>query len=90
MSEVLQPAEQSAQAYTFEETVSQPYLDCKFSAGLLSGHPVDTLYLRLEREGEGALSILLRPDEAAALAYCLSGVLWSHEMGVLTKEIDGA
>ena len=61
----------------YEETISQPYNNCKFSAGFVHGHPVDTLYLKLERINEETVCILLRPDEMAAIAYCASGVLWS-------------
>lgn len=63
----------------YEELVSQPYQNCKFSAGFVEGHPIDTLYMRFEREGEpGPLTMLLRPDEVAAIAHCLTGVLFSH------------
>jgi hypothetical protein len=64
----------------FEELVAQPYADCRFSAGFLSGHPHDTLYLRLERDGDEPTTLFLRPDEAAALAWCLTGALWSERM----------
>jgi hypothetical protein len=67
-------------AMTFEELIAQPYRDCRFSAGFVSGHPVDTLYLRLERDAASPTTILLRPDEAAALAWCLTGVLWSERL----------
>ena len=71
--------------YEYEIIVSQPYQNCEFSAGFVKGHPVDTLFLRLEREEE--LTILLRPDEMAAIAYCASGILWSHlELEVAKKE----
>ena len=61
----------------YDETVSQPYNNCKFSAGFVHGHPVDTLYLKLERTNDEPVCILLRPDEMAAIAYCASGILWS-------------
>ena len=54
----------------------QPYANCYFEAGLVEGHPVDTMYLRLFREGKSTM-IYLRPDEAAALAWVLNGALWS-------------
>lgn len=60
----------------YEELISQPYKDCSFSSGLVRGHPYDTLYLKLLRDGEETI-ILLRPDEAAALAWCLTGALWT-------------
>lgn len=66
-----------ADGLTFTELIRQPYGNCAFSAGTVQGHPVDTLYLRWEREGTGAM-LLLRPDELAALAWCATGVLWSE------------
>lgn len=74
---------------TFTEVVAQEYVvnNCKFSAGFVRGHPADTLYLRLEKDGVEPSLFLLRPDEVAALAYCLSGVLYSlHLEDVITKE----
>ena len=61
----------------YQEIVSQPYNNCKFSAGFVKGHPVDTLYLKLERTNEEPVCILLRPDEMVAIAYCATGVIWS-------------
>ena len=65
---------------TFTETIRQAYTNCVFSAGLVEGHPVDTLYLMLERDGKRDTFLLLRPDEAMALAWCLNGALWSQEI----------
>ena len=42
-----------------------------------SGHPVDNLYLRIERPGTEEMTLLLRPDEVSALVYVLNGALWS-------------
>jgi hypothetical protein len=64
----------------FEEVIAQPYANCAFSAGFVTGHPHDTLYLRLARDGQEPTTLLLRPDEAAALAWCLTGVLWSERV----------
>lgn len=64
--------------YTYTELISQPYANCVISAGLVEGHPVDTFYLRFDRNDESGLTILLRPDEMAAIAYCATGTLWSH------------
>ena len=66
---------------TFTELISQPYNNCEFSAGTVEGHPVDTLYIKWER-GEGGRILLLRRDEAAAMAWCLTGALY----GVLIDE----
>lgn len=65
---------------TFTELIRQAYQNCVFSAGLVEGHPVDTLYLKLERNGQTDTFLLLRPDEVAALAWCLTGALWSVEV----------
>jgi len=65
---------------TFAELIRQAYQNCVFSAGLVEGHPVDTMYLKLERNGQTDTFLLLRPDEAAALAWCLTGALWSVEV----------
>lgn len=72
---------------TYTEIVAQEYAfnDCKFSAGFVD-HPVDSIYLRLEKPGVDATLLLLRPDEAAALAWCLTGVLYSlHLQDVVDK-----
>lgn len=65
---------------TFTEVVRQAYTNSAFSAGMVDGHPVDTLYLKLERNGNTDTFLLLRPDEAAALGWCLTGVLWSEAL----------
>lgn len=48
-----------------------------FSAGFVDGHPVDTMYIRLQRPGEDEVCIALRPDEMAIVANLATGVLWS-------------
>lgn len=65
---------------TFTETISQEYSNCKFSGGFVEGHPVDTVYVQLEKDGVVTTSLLLRPDEVAALAWVASGILWTHEV----------
>lgn len=73
---------------TFEEILRQEYAgnNCVFSAGFVDGHEVDTMYIRLEKDGE-PFEILLRPDEMACIAWLASGVLWSHEVKpVIDKE----
>lgn len=61
------------------ELIRQEYSgnNCIFSAGSVEGHATDSLYLKLEKDGEAPTTILLRPDEAAAIVWCLSGVLWA-------------
>lgn len=61
---------------TYTETVCQPYTNCTFSAGKVEGHAVDTMYLRWQRDDGTDGMLLLQPDEAAALAYCLTGALF--------------
>jgi len=68
----------------YQEMVKQPYENCCISAGFVFNHPVDTLYFKMLR-GEEDFTIVLRPDEAAALAWCLTGVLWSDAMRALTE-----
>jgi hypothetical protein len=68
--------------YTFTELIRQGYSNCVFSAGSVEGHPVDTLYLMLERNGNIDTFLMLRPDEAAAIGWLMTGVLWSHCIGV--------
>lgn len=63
----------------------QPYQDCVFSAGLVAGLGVDTIYFKVQREGDSEPYILfLRPDEAQAIAFVVSGALWSQQ----TIEMD--
>jgi hypothetical protein len=67
---------------TYREVIRQEYVEnqCVFSAGFVEGHPVDTVYLKLEKGEEPPTTMLLRPDEAAYLAWLLNGVLWSELM----------
>jgi len=56
---------------------------CIFSAGFVSGKKkpkVDVVYVRCEKDGVEPTTLLLRPDEAQALAWVASGVVWSHLM----------
>lgn len=73
---------------TYTELIRQEYSNMHFSAGTVEGHPVDTLYLRIEREGDHVLFVLLRPDEAAAIAWCMSGVVWSDLLAKLPEETN--
>ena len=65
----------------FTEVIRQEYENCVFSAGSVDGHPIDTMYLKLERNGEIDTFLLLRPDEMAAIGWLSSGMLWSHHIG---------
>jgi len=58
---------------------AQPYADCVFSSGLVTGLEPDVFYIRFEREGD-PLTILLRTDELMAVLWVGNGALWAAEM----------
>lgn len=69
----------------FTEVIRQEYggNNCVISAGFVEGEnkpSVDTIYLRLEKDGVEPTMLLLRPDEIQAIAWITSGVIWSHLM----------
>ena len=74
----------------YKEILKQEYVgnNCIFSAGFVSGHEVDTMYIRLEKDGKEPEIILLRPDEMACIAWLASGVLWSSEIDRLTTRAE--
>lgn len=74
---------------TYESVCEQPYQNCTFEAGYVTGHPVDSLYVRLKR-GDEDTTLLLRPDEAQAIAWVLNGVLWSDQMRRMLDEQEAA
>jgi len=59
------------------QAAHQPYQDCGFSAGLVSGIDPDVLYLKFHRDGEEPTYLFFRPDELMAVIWCASGALWS-------------
>jgi len=61
------------------ELIRQEYAgnNSVFSAGTCDGAGVDTVYIRLEKNGEEPTQLFLRPDEMAAIAWLCNGVLWS-------------
>ena len=68
---------------SYTETIRQEYggNNCIVSAGFVKGRNkprVDTIYIRLEKDGVEPTTLLLRPDEAQALAWVATGVVWSH------------
>jgi hypothetical protein len=71
----------------YQEVLRQEYAgnNCIFSAGF-TGHEVDTMYIKLEKDGEEPTILLFRPDEMAVIAWLASGVLWSHEMNSANKD----
>ena len=62
------------------QATAQPYEDACFSAGLVTGAEPDTVYLRMEKDGEEPTTLFLRPDGLLALVWVASGALWSAEM----------
>lgn len=81
----------NAAELTFTEYLRQEYAHnaCIFSAGMVDGHPVDTMYIRWQKDGDDGMILLLRPDEMAAMAWLASGVLFSHHIApVIEAERD--
>lgn len=75
----------------FTEIIRQEYGEnnCIVRGGYVEGEnkpPVDTIFLRLEKDGVEPTTLLLRPDEMQAIAWVASGTIWSHLMG--SKEPD--
>lgn len=69
----------------YTEVIRQQYAgnNCTISAGFVEGNdkpPVDTCYLRLEKDGVEPTVLLLRPDEMQSIAWVAGGVIWSHLM----------
>ena len=64
--------------YHFRELIRQEYTvnNCVFSAGEVIGHPIDTLYFRIQKDGCPDEMLLLRPDEMAAIAWVCNGAVW--------------
>lgn len=66
----------------FRELVRQEYTgnNCVFSGGAVEGapHPDDVYYLRWSKDGVEPTTLLLRPDEVAAVAWLCAGLLWGH------------
>lgn len=72
----------------YREILRQEYSEnhAAFSAGFVDGHEVDTMYIRMEKDGEEPTTILLRPDEMACIGWLVTGVLWSNEVGKLIDD----
>jgi len=75
----------------FTEVICQEYggNNCIISGGFVEGKnkpSVDTIYLRLEKDGVETTMLLLRPDEMQAIAWVASGVIWSHFMKEKTPD----
>lgn len=69
--------------FSYTESWRQEYggNGCIFAAGQVEGHPVDTIYFLLEKNGQIDGLFLLTPDEATALAIALMGAVWVDQMG---------
>jgi hypothetical protein len=79
---------------TFTEIIRQEYggNNCIISAGFVEGGnkpEVDEIYIRLEKDNVEPTLLLLRPDEAQALAWVSSGIIWSYLMGQMYEEKGG-
>jgi hypothetical protein len=75
----------SLEGLTYTEVQRQEYSgnSCVFSAGFVEGEnkpEVDTMYLKLEKDGVEPTILLLRPDEMQIIGWLSSGVVWSHLM----------
>lgn len=71
----------------FTEVIRQEYSgnNCVISAGFVEGEnkpPVDVIYLRLNKDSVEPTTLLLRPDEASAINWVMSGVVWSYFMNI--------
>lgn len=64
----------------FWQACKQAYSNCEFTAGLIKGLEPDTIYMRIDGDGRKPSTIFLRPDEATAILYVLSGALWSSNI----------
>jgi len=71
---------------SFSESVRQNYANSAFSAGFVTGAGNDTMYLRWQKDNDTGGMLLLRPDEVAAIAYVMSGVLWSDFIDKVTND----
>ncbi len=70
---------------TFTEVIRQEYNgnNCIVSAGFVEGvnkPPVDTIFLKLEKNNVTPTVLLLRPDEMQAISWVVAGTIWSHLM----------
>ena len=76
---------------TYTELIRQEYgnNNCIISAGFVEGESkpeVDIIYIRLEKDKVQPTVLLLRPDEAQAIAWISSGVIWSYLINEIKDE----
>lgn len=58
----------------------QEYQNCYIEAGRVTGHPTDTIYLKVSGDDIDDIVLLLRTDEVLAINWVLSGTLWCQEL----------
>jgi hypothetical protein len=88
---ILKPISFEEDGLYFTEVIRQEYKgnNCIVSAGFVEGDnkpPVDVIYLRLTKDSVEPTTLLLRPDEASAINWVMSGVVWSYFMNEKHKE----
>lgn len=85
MNQSTQHREWEIDGLKFTELCRQEYStnNCVFAAGSVEGHPVDTMYFSMEKDGEPVTFILLRPDELTAIAWVAMGAVWSGQIAAL-------
>ena len=81
------PSKYEEGGMVFTELIRQPYQNFAMSAGTVEGAGVDTVFLEMGDKDDGTPGsmYLLRPDEAMAMIWCLSGALWGQEMDRMTS-----
>jgi hypothetical protein len=64
--------------------------NCTFSSGLVfDPDEIETIYLRVQKDGDEPYTLYLRTDEAARIAALLSNAIWSMEVQKWTpKKIE--
>jgi hypothetical protein len=69
---------------TCTELIRQEYTgnNCVLSGGAVKNAkvPEDVFYIRMEKDGEEPLTVFMRPDEIAAMAWICSGLMYSYAM----------
>ena len=82
---ILNPVSFQEDGLSYTEVIRQEYRgnNCIISSGFVEGNnkpPEDIIYLRLQKDSVKPTTLLLRPDEASAMNWVLSGVVWSYLM----------
>ena len=76
----------------FRELIRQEYTgnNCIFSGGTVEGCevPEDVFYLRWEKDGVDPTMLLIRPDEAAAIGWLCTALLWSHTIAEMPEAME--